>query len=43
MKIINKYKHYVYSNREINEEKRRFLKLPINYAMIKTELLKDIV
>ncbi|CAF2526021.1 unnamed protein product [Rotaria sp. Silwood2] len=44
-KAINKFKHYVYSNREITkivEEKKRFRKAPINYAMTKQELFKEI-
>ncbi|CAF1070326.1 unnamed protein product [Rotaria sordida] len=44
-KTINKFKHYVYSNREITkivEEKKRFRKAPINYAMTKQELFKDL-
>ncbi|CAF3499645.1 unnamed protein product [Rotaria sp. Silwood1] len=44
-KEINKFKQYVFSNREITkivEEKKRFRKAPINYAMTKQELLKEI-
>lgn len=46
IKAIDKCKHYVYSNKDITkmvEEKSRFRKAPINYAMTKTELLKEIV
>ncbi|CAF5162946.1 unnamed protein product, partial [Rotaria magnacalcarata] len=44
-KKIDQYKDYVYSNNEISkivEEKQRFRKTPINYAMTKQELFKDI-
>jgi RNA polymerase-associated protein RTF1 len=46
MKEIDKCKHYVYNNNDISkivEEKRRFRKAPINYAVTKNELLKEIV
>ena len=46
MKEIKRYKNHCYSNSEITkivEEKRRFRKVPINYAMTKNELFKDIV
>ena len=46
MKEIDKFKHYVYSNKDISkmvEEKSRFRKAPINYAMTKNELMKEIV
>lgn len=46
MKQIDKCKHYVYNNNDITkivEEKKRFRKAPINYAVTKNELLKDIV
>ncbi|UJR09158.1 hypothetical protein I4U23_013406 [Adineta vaga] len=42
---INKCKQYVLSNQDISkivEEKSRFRKTPINYAMAKNELLKEI-
>lgn len=42
---IERSKSYVLSNREISkivEEKKRFRKAPINYAVKKTELMKDI-
>ncbi|CAF1464538.1 unnamed protein product [Adineta steineri] len=45
IKAIDKCKHYVYNNNEITkivEEKNRFRKAPINYAMSKNELLKEI-
>ncbi|CAF3326800.1 unnamed protein product [Rotaria socialis] len=44
-KKIDQYKDYAYSNNEISkivEEKQRFRKTPINYAMTKQELFKDI-
>lgn len=46
IKQIDKCKHYVYNNNDITkivEEKKRFRKAPINYAVTKNELLKDIV
>ena len=46
IKDIDKFKHYVYNNTDITkmvEEKKRFRKVPINYAMTKNELLKEIV
>ncbi len=46
IKEIDKWKHYVYSNKDISkivEEKGRFRKVPINYAMTKNELNKEIV
>jgi hypothetical protein len=46
MKAIEKFKHYVYNDKDITkivEEKKRFRKVPINYAMSKNELLKEIV
>ncbi|CAF1203249.1 unnamed protein product [Adineta steineri] len=45
IKAVDKCKHYVYNNNEITkivEEKNRFRKAPINYAMSKNELLKEI-
>ncbi|CAF4010981.1 unnamed protein product [Rotaria magnacalcarata] len=42
---IEKYKHYVYNNTDITkivQEKKRFRKAPINYAVTKNELLKEI-
>lgn len=44
-KQIDKCKHYVYNNNDITkivEEKKRFRKAPINYAVTKNELLKEI-
>lgn len=46
IKQIEKCKHYVYNNSDITkivEEKKRFRKTPINYAVTKNELLKEIV
>jgi RNA polymerase-associated protein RTF1 len=46
MKSIDKFKHYVYNNNDITqivEEKKRFRRAPINYAVTKNELLKEIV
>jgi len=46
IKEIDKCKHYVYNNNDITkivEEKKRFRKAPINYAVTKNELLKEIV
>ncbi len=46
IEAIDKCKHYVYSNKDISkivEEKRRFRKVPINYAMTKNELMKELV
>ena len=46
MEEIERCKRYVYTNREISkivEEKKRFRKTPINYAVKKNELLKEIV
>lgn len=46
MKEIEKCKQYVYNNNDITQivqEKKRFRKAPINYAMSKNELLKEIV
>lgn len=45
-KDINKYKQHTYSDREISKivkEKQRFRKVPVNYAVAKQELWKDIV
>jgi RNA polymerase-associated protein RTF1 len=45
IKEIDKCKHYVYNNNDITkivEEKKRFRKAPINYAITKNELLKEI-
>ncbi|CAF1654882.1 unnamed protein product, partial [Adineta ricciae] len=44
-KQIDKFKHYVYNNNDITkmvEEKKRFRKAPINYAVTKNELMKEI-
>jgi len=46
IKEIEKCKHYVYNNNDITkivQEKKRFRKAPINYAVTKNELLKEIV
>ncbi len=46
IKAIEKCKHYVYNNNDITkivEEKKRFRKAPINYAVTKNELFKEIV
>ena len=45
-KAIDKFKCYVYNDKDITkmvEEKSRFRKTPINYAMSKNDLLKEIV
>ncbi|CAF4606654.1 unnamed protein product [Rotaria sp. Silwood1] len=45
MKEIEESKHYVYNNNDIThivQEKKRFRKAPINYAVTKNELLKEI-
>jgi len=45
IKEIEKRKHYVYNNNDITkivQEKKRFRKAPINYAVTKNELLKEI-
>jgi len=45
IKEIEKCKHYVYNNNDITkivQEKKRFRKAPINYAVTKNELLKEI-
>lgn len=45
-KEIDKYKNYTFKNEDITkivEEKKRFRKAPINYAMTKNEILKEIV
>ena len=46
IKEIEKCKHYVYNNNDITkivQEKKRFRRAPINYAVTKNELLKEIV
>lgn len=46
IKAIDECKQYVLSNADISkmvEEKSRFRQAPINYAMAKNELLKEIV
>jgi RNA polymerase-associated protein RTF1 len=46
IKEIEKCKQYIYNNTDITkiiEEKKRFRKAPINYAMTKNELHKEIV
>lgn len=46
IEAIGKCKHYVLNDADITkivEEKSRFRKAPINYAVTKNELLKEIV
>lgn len=46
IKSIDKFKQYKYNDKDITkivEEKKRFRRAPVNYAMSKTELLSEIV